>query len=116
MDNLTYIPLPEHRGRTWLNTWWKTTTSINEEAFDIILERVNILTEHFEISVQNPSILTSVMDRIIKKYNTIVYEENGEIMMVDLFNYQTEDTLAFGLGDSPTFKKYIVNNYPELLV
>jgi len=116
MANLNHILLPEHRGRTWLNKWWKTTSSINEEAFDIIFERVNILIERFEIPVQNPSMLTSIMDRIIRNYNAIVYEENGEIMIVDLFNYQTEDTYAFGLGNTPIFNKYIFDNYPELLV
>lgn len=126
----TLIPL--HRAENWFNRWatsghkkherWvKIDCDLNEEAVIIMRERLEVIIKRFNIKAENPSELTMVLNGILTRYNGLIYEENGIIMEIDLFNDMSIDDKAiepylFGIGDTPIFNTYLYEHYPEILI
>ena len=127
MDDINNLLLPEHRGQKWVGKWmreWKDTSrtedkarTINQEAIFIIEARVEVLINRWHINVHEPYNLRTVLNGITDKYNGLIYEEDGEIMEIDLFNEPSDDeAFLFGIGDTPIFNRYLFDHYPELLI
>jgi len=126
----TLIPL--HRALNWFNRWatsghkkherWvKIDCDLNEEAVIIMRERLEVIIKRFNIKAENPSDLTMVLNGILIRYNGLIYEENGIIMEIDLFNDISIDDkdiepYLFGIGDTPIFNNYLYEHYPEILI
>ena len=125
MDDIADINdslLPEHRGFKWIGKWMRDWNdeerTLNHEAVLIIEARVNVLIERFQINVHEPYHLKDILNGLTKKYNGLIYEEDGEIMEIDLFNEELKDeeVFLFGIGDTPIFNRYLFDHYPELLI
>ena len=117
MVDLATCPLPTHSAEKWLRKWSKSHPEVNKNTLDIIKERIDIIVERDGITAHSPFGLIVVLDSIIKKYNTILYEEDGVIMEIELFdNNENNETKLFGLGNSKFFLDYLIENYPELLI
>ena len=117
MVDLRECPLPTHRAVNWLKKWAKSHPEVNPNALTVVRERIDILVKRGGVYAHSPHGLSDIMDTMIKKYNGIMYEEDGVIMEIDLFNDEIEDEpYLFGLGNSEFFIEYLVENYPEVLV
>ncbi len=120
-DDLSEVLLPDHRAINWFNKWCKDAKRLNPEALDVIRDRIDVLVERFDIKAEQPSKMIMILNGILQRYNGMIYEENGVMMEIDLFNdicSDDEDVEAyfFAIGNTPIFNRYIFDHYPEVLI
>ena len=90
--------------------------NLNPEIITIIQNRIEIFISKNNIKSFNPELsLFLVLNSMIDEYDGILYEENEIMMEVDIF-LDKECTYLYGLGDTPIFREYIIENFPELLI
>jgi len=123
MDNLGIDLLPTHRGEKWVGRWYRdfkhSSKTLNEEIIPIIQARVDYIIERWSVDVHTPREISDVLNGVTKKYNGLIYEEDGVIMEIDLFNEpleKDEESYLFGIGNSKIFNQYLYDNHAELLI
>ncbi len=126
LEDINDALLPEHRGVKWVGKyvreWAKDThktRTLNEEAIFIIQDRVDVLIDRWQVNVHEPYQLSTILNGVTQKYNGLIYEEDGIIMEIDLFNEELEEDeepYLFGIGNTPIFMRFIYDHHPELLI
>jgi len=123
MDDINDALLPIHRGEKWIARWKRDwiimDKTLNPEIIPILQERVDYLIERWQVNVHEPSRISTILNGVARKYNGLIYEENGVMMEIDLFNEpleEEEESFLFGVGNSKIFNQYMFDHHPELLI
>lgn len=123
MDDLENSLLPTHRGEKWVGRWyrdWKhPSKTLNENIIVIIQERIDYIIDRWSVNVHSPREISDILNSVTKKYNGLIYDEDGVIMEIDLFNEpleKDEEQYLFGIGNSKVFNQYLYDNHAELLI